>query len=96
MNAVIVESASISVEKKIVNPPDIIITEELVESHGEEICSLHTNVGSKRNDFDLVGQDMVKSMMTFLLPQAIPLLKENSGRKETATSILERVLCGNL
>lgn len=66
-----------------------------MDSHPQEICPLDTNLGSKRNDFDSVGQDMVKSMMTFLLPQAIPLLKDTSGRKKTATSNLETLPCGN-
>ena len=57
----------------------------------EENLLLNTNSGSKRNDFDSLGQYIVKSMMIFLLPQAIPLLKENSNRKKTATSNLFRV-----
>ncbi|XP_008446596.2 uncharacterized protein LOC103489281 isoform X1 [Cucumis melo] len=92
--SVIVESASVSTEKKNFNQPEFIIPEESVmDSHPEEIFSLDKNLGSNKNDFDSVGQDMVKSMMTFLLPQAIPLLKENSGRKETATSNMERFIC---
>ncbi|KAE8648790.1 hypothetical protein Csa_007889 [Cucumis sativus] len=92
--SVTVESAPVSTEKKILNQHEFIIPEELVmDSHSEEIFSLDTNLGSNKNDFDSVGQDMVKSMMTFLLPQAIPLLKENSGRKEMATSNMERFIC---
>ena len=96
-NAVIFESAPISFEKKNLNELDIIIPEEsVIDAHPEEICSLNRNSGSKRNDFDSVGQDMVKSMMTYLLPQAVPLLEENSGRKKTATSNLETFPCGNV
>jgi len=95
--AVIFESAPISFEKKNLNKLDIIISEESVmDARPEEICSLNRNSGSKRNDFDSVGQDMVKSMMTYLLPQAVPLLEENSGRKKTATSNLETFPCGNV
>ncbi|XP_022968243.1 uncharacterized protein LOC111467538 isoform X1 [Cucurbita maxima] len=91
---VIFESAPISFEKKNLNELDIIIPEESVmDAHPEEICSWNRNSGSKRNDFDSVGQDMVKSMMTYLLPQAVPLLEENSDRKKTATSNLETFPC---
>ncbi|XP_038892378.1 uncharacterized protein LOC120081503 [Benincasa hispida] len=91
--SVIVESAPVSIEKKILDQPDIIPEESVTDSHPEEICSLNTNLGSKKNDFDSVGQDMVKSMMNFLLPQAIPLLKENSGRKGTPPCNMGRFLC---
>ncbi|XP_022150653.1 uncharacterized protein LOC111018735 isoform X2 [Momordica charantia] len=83
-----------SLGKNNLNQPDIVVPEELVmDSHPEEICSLNINSGSERNDFDSVGQDMVKSMMTFLLPQAIPLLKKTSGRKKASTSTLESLPC---
>lgn len=90
-------SAPDSLGKNNLNQPDIVVPEELVmDSHPEEICSLNINSGSERNDFDSVGQDMVKSMMTFLLPQAIPLLKKTSGRKKASTSTLESLPCGNI
>ena len=55
----------------------------------EEIGTSNSNVGSEKSDFDSVGQETAKSMMTFLLPQAIPLLKKASMKKNSALSPLE-------
>lgn len=71
--------------KEALTTADLIISEGLVdESHlQEEIGTSNSNVNSEKSDCDSVGQEMVKSMMTFLLPQAVPLLK-NSSRKKNA------------
>ncbi len=63
---------------------DMVISEGLVnESHPhEEIGTSNFNVNSEKSDYDSVGLEMVKSMMTFLLPQAIPLLKKASKKKK--------------
>ncbi|GMY25815.1 hypothetical protein FCV25MIE_21057 [Fagus crenata] len=63
---------------------DMVISEGLVnESHPhEEIGTSNFNVNSEKSDYDSVGPEMVKSMMTFLLPQAIPLLKKASKKKK--------------
>lgn len=55
----------------------------ITESHPEEVIGTpNSNGNSERSDFDSAGQDIAKSMMTFLLPQAIPLLKNKSRKKK--------------
>ncbi|KAG6764005.1 hypothetical protein POTOM_031457 [Populus tomentosa] len=56
----------------------------ITESHPEEVIGTpNSNGNSERSDFDSAGQDIAKSMMTVLLPQAIPLLKNKSRKKKT-------------
>lgn len=63
----------------------IITSEDLViESHPEEemvTCTAHAS--SERSDIDSVGQEITKSMMTVLLPRALPLLKTFTRKKKT-------------
>lgn len=55
------------------------------ESHpGGEMDKGPLNCSSENSDLDSVGQDVAKSMMTVLLPQALPLLKEASRKKNGA------------
>ncbi|KAL6192894.1 hypothetical protein ACLB2K_033980 [Fragaria x ananassa] len=63
---------------------DVVIAERLLtESHPEEEMATNKSDTSSQNiDFDSVGQEMAKSMMTFLLPQAIPLLSKRSRKKK--------------
>ena len=57
------------------------------ESHQEEQIGIsNSNTDSEKSDFDSVGQEMAKLMMTVLLPQAIPLLKESSKKKRETVS----------
>ncbi|XP_022776714.1 uncharacterized protein LOC111318239 isoform X2 [Durio zibethinus] len=68
---------------------NIVVSDGLVtESHQEEeeIGTSNSNTGSEKGDFDLVGQETAKLMMTVLLPQAIPLLKESSRKKREVIS----------
>lgn len=64
------------------------ISEELVmESHPqEEKGTSHSYASSEKSDLDLVGQEIAKSMMTLLLPQAVPLLKKVSRKKKASVS----------
>ncbi|KAK8488689.1 hypothetical protein V6N11_019853 [Hibiscus sabdariffa] len=57
----------------------------VTEFHQEEIGTSNSNTGSEKSDFDSVGQEMTKLMMTVLLPQAVPLLKKSSKKKETSS-----------
>ncbi|PON97232.1 Guanine nucleotide-binding protein, beta subunit [Trema orientale] len=77
--------------KEEITAADMVISEGLgSEPHPEEeIGTSNSNVGSEKSDFDSVGQETAKSMMTFLLPQAIPLLKKASMKKNSALSPLE-------
>ncbi|XWS34214.1 hypothetical protein CRYUN_Cryun21dG0021100 [Craigia yunnanensis] len=65
-----------------------VISDGLVtESHQEEQIGIsNSNTDSEKSDFDSVGQEMAKLMMTVLLPQAIPLLKESSKKKRETVS----------
>uniref|UniRef100_A0A6N2M7V0 FYR C-terminal domain-containing protein n=1 Tax=Salix viminalis TaxID=40686 RepID=A0A6N2M7V0_SALVM len=64
----------------------------ITESHTEEVIGTpHSNGNSERSDFDSAGHDIAKSMMTFLLPQAIPLLQNKSGKKKKTISYSEVV-----
>ncbi|KAK6242610.1 hypothetical protein SCA6_007999 [Theobroma cacao] len=62
---------------------NVVISDGLVtESHQEdEVGTSNSNTGSEKSDSDSVSQEMAKLMMTVLLPQAIPLLKESSKKK---------------
>ncbi|GMI99857.1 hypothetical protein like AT1G26330 [Hibiscus trionum] len=66
---------------------DVVISDVMVtESHQEkEIGTSNSNAGSEKSDFDSVGQEMTKLMMTVLLPQAVPLLKKSSKKKKEAS-----------
>ncbi|XP_061995172.1 uncharacterized protein LOC133713061 isoform X3 [Rosa rugosa] len=63
---------------------DVVIADGLLtESHPEEETpTVKSNASSQNIDFDSVGQEMAKSMMAFLLPQAIPLLNKGSKKKK--------------
>ncbi|KAJ8774514.1 hypothetical protein K2173_016960 [Erythroxylum novogranatense] len=63
---------------------DMGLSEGLVtESHPEEdIATSNSNINSGKSDFDSVGEEVAKSMMTVLLPQAVPLLKRSSSKKK--------------
>lgn len=63
---------------------DVIVSEALVnKSHSEEeMAPYDANMNSEKSDFDSVSQDIAKSMMTLLLPHAIPLLKKTRRKKK--------------
>ncbi|KAG6651186.1 hypothetical protein CIPAW_06G093500 [Carya illinoinensis] len=75
-------------EKEELIAADTVISEELVtESHPqEETGTSNTNASSEKSDYDSVGQEIAKSMMTLLLPQAVPLLKMVSRKKKASNS----------
>lgn len=57
----------------------------VAESHpGGEMDKDPLKSSSENSDLDSVGQDVAKSMMTVLLPQVLPLLKEASRKKSEA------------
>ncbi|XP_024018311.1 uncharacterized protein LOC21409112 [Morus notabilis] len=70
---------------------DMIISEGLVSETDpeEERGTSNSNGSSQKSDFDSVGQETAKSMMSFLLPQAVPLLKKSSRKKKAAVSSSE-------
>ncbi|XP_050129574.1 uncharacterized protein LOC126606259 isoform X1 [Malus sylvestris] len=86
------ESASTIQDRSALN---VVISEGLVtESHPEqETDASKPNASSEINDFDSVGEEMAKSMMTFLLPQAIPLLKKGSRKEKGTVSPSEILPC---
>lgn len=71
-----------------------LLTESHPESHPEEeTATSKSNASSEMSEFDSVGQEMAKSMMTFLLPQAIPLLKKGSRKEKGTVSPSEVLPC---
>lgn len=50
---------------------------------GEETVTSTENVCSEKSDTDSVGQEITTSMMTVLLPRALPLLKKDTRKKKT-------------
>ncbi|EEF50725.1 conserved hypothetical protein [Ricinus communis] len=71
--------------KEVLMVTDLVVSEHLVNTsclEEEEAGISNSNVGSEKSDFDSVGQDIAKSMMTVLLPQAVPLLKKTSRKKK--------------
>ncbi|VYS47194.1 unnamed protein product [Arabidopsis thaliana] len=53
----------------------------LAEPNAEDLADSTLNLTSKKSDSDLVDQETAKTMMSLLLPQAIPLLKKTSSKK---------------
>ncbi|KAL3511024.1 hypothetical protein ACH5RR_030425 [Cinchona calisaya] len=61
--------------------PEVLATES--ESLREdEMGTSNSNASSEKGDSDSVGQEIAKSMMTVLLPRALPLLKTFSRKKK--------------
>ncbi|XP_062111488.1 uncharacterized protein LOC133822987 isoform X2 [Humulus lupulus] len=71
---------------------DMVISEGLASEPNPEEELGTSNSG--KSDNDSVGQETAKSMMKFLLPQAIPLLKKSSRKKNAGVSSLEILSCG--
>ncbi|XP_057961058.1 uncharacterized protein LOC131153051 isoform X2 [Malania oleifera] len=63
----------------------LVVAEDLVSELNpeEEIGTSNSNPCSEKSDFDSVGHEIAKSMMTVLLPQALPLLKRSRKTKES-------------
>ncbi|XP_077217044.1 DNA binding protein isoform X2 [Tasmannia lanceolata] len=60
-----------------------------------------SNESSQKSECDSVGQELLKSMMTVLLPRALPLLKKTSKKKKAPasheeTSFIKYASCFNL
>ncbi|KAL2344234.1 hypothetical protein Fmac_005519 [Flemingia macrophylla] len=55
---------------------------DLLNSDHEEILKSNPNSCFEKSDFGSVGQDLATSMMSLLLPQAVPLLKNVSTDKD--------------
>ncbi|OMO72056.1 hypothetical protein COLO4_27850 [Corchorus olitorius] len=69
-------------------PGDSQVPNDSLDINDVHLCAPDTLdfEGSEKSDFDSVGQEMAKLMMTVLLPQAIPLLKESSKKKRETIS----------
>ncbi|KAF9620105.1 hypothetical protein IFM89_010755, partial [Coptis chinensis] len=63
--------------------PGLVFSEDMVRSSPleNEVDTYTPNGNSERSNDDSAEQDFANSMMTLLLPQALPLLKKTSGRK---------------
>ncbi|EFH69666.1 predicted protein [Arabidopsis lyrata subsp. lyrata] len=61
---------------------NMVVGEGLIaELNAEDLADSTLNLTSKNSDSDSVDQETAKSMMSLLLPQAIPLLKKASSKK---------------
>lgn len=70
----IAEDATVSVAKS-----EVLVTDSLPENEiGITACS----TGSEKCDNNSASQDIAKSMMTVLLPRAVPLLKTFTRKKK--------------
>ncbi|CAN1794835.1 hypothetical protein LINPERHAP1_LOCUS20429 [Linum perenne] len=83
---------SITKEELIVN--DTFMSEEVLsEPHMEdEMVAGSSSASSEKFDSDSAVQDTANSMMTLLLPQAIPLLKENSNKKRKSNATTKNIV----
>lgn len=61
----------------------------LAEPMTEELADSDLNMSSRNNDSDSADQETAKSMLSFLLPQAIPLLKRASSKKPQKNDMSE-------
>ncbi|XP_010551369.1 PREDICTED: uncharacterized protein LOC104822000 isoform X2 [Tarenaya hassleriana] len=61
-------------------------TENMIVSEGL-VAELGLNLSSKSSDSESADQDIAKSMITLLLPQAVPLLEKASNRKQKKNNI---------
>lgn len=71
------------------------VSEDLVtDSHPEEEMFTSTAIwSSEKSEHDSIGPEIANSMMTFLLPRALPLLKTFSRKKRTISRLSESPLC---
>lgn len=78
------------VEDELISGHVVDSEESAPESHPEEEMATSTsNESYEKIDFDSVGQEIAKSMMTVLLPQALPLLKKSTKKKTANINTLE-------
>ncbi|CAJ1941920.1 unnamed protein product [Sphenostylis stenocarpa] len=59
---------------------------ELLNAEHEEVVKFNSNPSSQKTDFGSAGQDVANSMMSLLLPQAVPLLRTVTTSKEFVIS----------
>lgn len=50
---------------------------------GEDAVTSTEHISSEKSDIDSVGQEIATSMMTVLLPRALPLLKKDTRKKKS-------------
>jgi hypothetical protein len=65
-------------------PQDAIMNEELRDSTSDvRLSSGSSNLSSQKTDHDSEQQEITRSMMAFLLPQAIPLMRKTYCSKSS-------------
>ncbi|XP_045787380.1 uncharacterized protein LOC123882822 isoform X2 [Trifolium pratense] len=71
------DSAPSNLDKNTYSEPACeVSSEDLLNSKHEEVLRPDSNLSSEKNDFNSAGQDVANSMMSLLLPQAVPLLNK--------------------
>lgn len=77
-----------------ISAPDTVIPNVLrADSHTNELGIPSSNVSSAKSEFETFDQEVAKSMMTVLLPRALPLLKTFSRRKVNSVKPPEKSTC---
>ncbi|CAJ2636399.1 unnamed protein product [Trifolium pratense] len=77
------DSAPSNLDKNTYSEPACeVSSEDLLKSKHEEVLRPDSNLCSEKNDFNSAGQDVANSMMSLLLPQAVPLLSNVSTDKK--------------
>ncbi|KAF6140079.1 hypothetical protein GIB67_001820 [Kingdonia uniflora] len=75
------------IKDELAAPVAVVSGEMGMDSHPEEeSITSSPNASSEKSDFDSVGRELAKSMMNFLLPQAVPLLKKKTSSKKRTTT----------
>ncbi|RDY07457.1 hypothetical protein CR513_08430, partial [Mucuna pruriens] len=80
------DSAASELDKNAYNETGCEITSRDLLNAEHEVFKSNSNPSSEKSDFGSTGQDVAKSMMSFLLPQAVPLLRNVSTDKEFTIS----------
>lgn len=66
----------------------------MTDSHAkEEMDTFNSTANSGKSDSDSIGQEIATTMMTVLLPQAIPLLNKVSRKKKATLKASEYLSC---
>ncbi|KAH9602416.1 hypothetical protein KSS87_010627 [Heliosperma pusillum] len=73
---------------------DMVISEEPITGSHSEDRNCYLTGSSDKSDFDTVGEDIANSMLSILLPRAIPFLTYSSRKKKRKASSSKELSCG--
>ncbi|XP_074296127.1 uncharacterized protein LOC141623875 [Silene latifolia] len=73
---------------------DMVISEEPITGSHSEAINCYFTGSSEKSDFDTAGEDIANSMLSVLLPRAIPFLTYSSRKKRRKASSSKELSCG--